>query len=75
MRTRFIAEVDPKWLAVEIDYFSKHIEEDNPAIKIEAPDPALLVDRSLSLNAGTLSEGWYPISGKAKLFPKNRRGV
>ena len=46
MRTRFIAEIDPKWLVQEIEYFQRHIQEHDPGRKIETPDPASLVDGS-----------------------------
>ena len=46
MRTRFISEVDPKWLGPEMEYFHRHIQENEPDRIIEVPDPASLVDSS-----------------------------
>jgi ABC-type nitrate/sulfonate/bicarbonate transport system substrate-binding protein len=48
IRTRFISEIDPKWLMPEIEYFQRHVQEQQPGRIIDIPDTASLVDSSFA---------------------------
>ncbi len=48
VRGNFIAETDPSWLTLELEYFQKHLQERFPAENIAIPDPATLIDASFA---------------------------